>query len=62
VYKIYQVAFLLEPNLKYLFGFPPRVEVLYGYIGIFMLATAVYYNEIPLSVFLQAIGYSNKNT
>lgn len=40
--QIYQVAFLLEPNLRYLGGFPVRPEVLYAYVGVSMVIAAIF--------------------
>lgn len=55
-YQIYQIFFLLEPNLKWVFGVPIRVDVLYGYVGVIMIATAIIARVITPSDFLTSMN------
>jgi hypothetical protein len=40
--QIYQVAYLLEPRLRILGGFPVRPEILYAYVGVSMVIAAIF--------------------
>lgn len=46
----------MEPSLKWLAGFPIRIDVIYGYVGIVMIATAVIANVISTSDLLMALN------
>ncbi len=54
-FQIYQVAFLLEPNLRFLGGFPVRTEMLYGYVGIVMVISAGVNQIMTFNEFIDAL-------
>ena len=53
--QIYQVAYLLEPRLRFLGGFPVRPEILYAYVGISMIITTIFYGLMSWEEFFNSL-------